>query len=347
MSTLLNTWVDQWRWGHHHGITPKGRGPSMTTQRQVCLKETRFREEPWWKRVYRSKNDGETFSRYTKWPVVAAVCFSFGGEAVSNSIMHFTEEVQIPVVSPTPMQKIAVLSPELKAVLPKIGAHCIFVALLGELHRHDRVVVWPQPFAVQGANCLGLLVVDGVAEIRHRIFCAGPASLFARNTFCKAPVGFPLKPRGLAEVVHFKARLAASRKVLVVVNLRKDQDTTPFLGMCRRAATHPQRHRFAWFRRARTRTPSARRVRGREAPPNRSSGFRNSSPCSAPRRSRGPPRALATNSCGPQKRRRRQTRRTCPAHRPAPAVSYPGNSDRTMHSTRKFDRKCWYACGPS
>ena len=51
---------------------------------------------------------------------------------------------------------------------------------------------------------------------------------FVRNTLCKAPVGFPLTPRGLTEVVRFKARRAAARKVPVVVNLRKDQDTTPF-----------------------------------------------------------------------------------------------------------------------
>ena len=70
--------------------------------------------------------------------------------------------------------------------------------------------------------------MDGVAEIRHQIFCAGPTSLFVWNTFCKALIGFPLRPRELAEVVHFKAKLASARKVPVVVNLRNDQDTTTF-----------------------------------------------------------------------------------------------------------------------
>ena len=35
-----------------------------------------------------------------------------------------------PVVSPAPLQTIVFLSPELKAALPNIEAHCIFVALL-------------------------------------------------------------------------------------------------------------------------------------------------------------------------------------------------------------------------
>ena len=221
---------------------------------------------------------------------------------------------------------------EFKAVLPKIEAHCIFVALVGELHRLVRVVVhhrseilyggWPLPLAVQGDNCLGLLVVDGLAEIRHSKFCAGPASLFVRNTFCEAPVGFPLTPRELTEVVHFKASLAAARKVLVVVNLRKDQDTTPFevcavgqrptrkgiesrcfeerelelllLGECAVAKLHQTVLLAFDFLHIET----------------------------APRRSRGPPLSLATNSCGRQKRRRRQTRRTCPTHGPAPALSH-------------------------
>ena len=176
-------------------------------------------------------------TRQTKAPVVAAVCF-FGGEAVSVSIMHFTEEVQIPAVSPAALQKTASVSPEFKAVLPKIETHCIFVALLGELHWPVRVVVhhvseilhglWPDPPAVQGANCLGLLVVDGSTEICHRIFCASPASFFVRHAFCEAPVGLPFFTWRLTESVELLLGHATMGELRVIVNLWQDKDATPF-----------------------------------------------------------------------------------------------------------------------
>ena len=152
--------------------------------------------------------------------------------------MHFTEEVQIPTVSPTGLQKIASVSPEFKAVLPKIETHCVFVALLGELHWPVRVVVhhlseilhglWPHPLAVQGANCLGLPVVDGSTEICHRIFSASPPSFFVGHAFCKAPVGLPFLTWRLTESVEFLLGHATLGELRVIVNLWQDKDATPF-----------------------------------------------------------------------------------------------------------------------
>ena len=234
-------------------------------------------------------------------------------------------------MSPDPLQKIASVSPELKAVLPKIETHCIFVALLGELHWPVHVVVhhlseilhglWPDPLAVQGANCLGLPVVDGSTEICHRIFGASPASFFVRHAFCEAPVGLPFFTWRVTESVEFLLGHPTLGELRVIVNLWQDKDATSF--QVRAVGQRPARKSIKSRRFVERELELFLLADGTVAKPNQiaGQGERNPSHCSASRRCWAPPRLPATNSCGRQKRRRRQTRRTCPTRGPAPALS--------------------------